>query len=276
MPSGNELFGRRYRLIVGNLDVSNLDVTFKIEKTSRQEPNKASIGVYNLPESDRHDLEESRSIRVRLDAGYVDRISTIFLGTLRRAQTQIDQPDALTVIEGEDGGRSYIDARISRSYPPGTNVDRVLRDCAEALGVGLGNATSALSGATLGAAWGVFEEGTTLHGPVRRELTRLLRSAGFRWSVQDGNLRIVRRGQALQSSAVVLSPQTGLIGYPSKDPQGVVSARCLMIPDVYPNRIVRFRDVRPAGDYRVIKTTYIGNTFGKDWYVDLEARAVEQ
>jgi hypothetical protein len=263
-------------LILDTLRIRGLDIQFTIEKSARHEPNKAQIKVWNLTRDHRRQIQSlSRSrgagrIRAQLEAGYEGMTGILFSGNLRTADSAPEGPDYITSVEGEDGGHAYQTTRVNESFPPGTSIATPVRACARALGVGLGNLEDAIASATLEGGGTTFPSGTAISGRAADELTELLRSCGLRWSVQNGVLQILRRNEALQSTAVRLTPTSGLIGIPSVDADGKVKARALLNSDIYPGRTVQFETIDLSGTYRVEKAKYIGDSFGQDWYVDVE------
>lgn len=282
------LFKRIWRVRVDTLQFTGLSISFEVEKSTKREPNKCTLRVFNLTQDHRRQLESLSvrrgrgRIRVELEAGYLDETSfdasaglgLIFRGDLRHASSVHDGPDWVTEIEGEDGGRSVLWARVNRPFPPGTTVETVVRACAQAMGVGLGNLSELTANARLEGGGNTFTSGTVLSGPAAEELEHLLRSMGLRYSIQNGVLQILRRGRPLQTTAVNLSPDTGLIDSPVVNADGTVSATSLLIPDIYPGRKVQFNTVDLSGTYRVEKAKYQGESSGGPWYVHMECKAL--
>lgn len=274
------LFQRVWRVRVDTLQFRGLDISFEVEKSTKAEPNKASIRVWNLTQDHRRQLEAMSvrrgqgRIKVELEVGYggTEQTGLIFRGDFRRAPSSAEGPDWVTELEGSDGGGAVLWSRVNRSFPAGTTVEAVVRACADAMGVGAGNSREVMARARLEGGGDTFPEGTVLSGSAAEELGHLLRSIGLRYSIQDGVLQVLERGQALQSTAVRLSPQTGLIDTPVTNADGTVSATCLLIPDIYPGRQVRFDGVDQAGFYRVEKAKYQGDTFGTEWYIHMECQ----
>ncbi|MCK4718807.1 MAG: hypothetical protein KAT70_09075 [Thermoplasmata archaeon] len=273
-----ELFGRTYQLTVDTIRFTGLDISFEVEKSTKHEPNKCKISVFNLTRDHQRQLEGlsvrrgQGHIRVELMAGYAGDNSLIFRGDLRTAKTLRDVADAETKLEGEDGGRAILWARINRSFPAGTRVDQVVRACAQAMGVGLGNTDELTRDARLQEGGNVFSEGTVLEGSAANQLTHILRSVGLRYSVQNGALQILRRGEPLQATAIRLSSGTGLVGSPEVNADGTVAATCLMLPDLYPGRRVQFEGENLSGTFRVERANYLGDTLGDAWYIKMECQ----
>lgn len=278
------LFPRQWRVRVDDFAVTDLSVSFQIEKSTKREPNKCSLKIRNLNATHRRQLDalsasrrrDRSRIRVEIEAGYPDAMALLFSGDLRTAKTtREDLSTFVTEIEGEDGGRAIMTARVNQSFPPGTSIETVVRACARAMGVGAGNANELASAAAFDNGGRSFANGTVLSGSAATELEHVLRSVGLRYSVQNGVLQLQRRGQPLQGSAVLLSRRTGLVGTPEPNADGTLTATSLLIPDLTPGRVVVFDGVESVdvgGSWRIERVKYTGDSSGQDWYAALELR----
>ena len=87
----SELFRRYWDIRVGTVRVSGegagggseratLDCAFEVEKSTAREPNTASVKIWNLSPSHRRALEQTSTLALRIDAGYVGNhgVSTFF------------------------------------------------------------------------------------------------------------------------------------------------------------------------------------------------------
>ncbi len=276
------LFDRDWRVQVGELVVAKpLRVTFEIERTVRPSPNHATIRLYNITRDSQALIRDAAEALVVVEAGYVDGRAEVFRGSVLRARAgrrgrpspvrhEQDKVDGVTVVEATDGGRAFREARVSRSYQAGVRLTTVLRDCAAALGVGEGNLAQVETFAKLEGGQTTYPEGTVLSGQAARELTEILRAYGLRWSVQHGAIQVVRRGRALQSQAVRLAADTGLLGSPEVGPRGHVTARALLAPDLWPGRRVRLESDRVEGTYVVRAIRAEGDTHSDTWQATCE------
>lgn len=281
------LYGRTWRIRIADFESRDIEFAFDVEKSLQHTPNKATVTVYNLSSGHRRQLEQlnvySRPgatggshrqgrIRVEVEVGYGTNTFLLFRGDLRTALSE--RPDDwVTKIEGEDGGRSVLWSRVNRSYQPNTPVFVALRDCAQAMGVGIGNLTD-YQDVTLEGGSNVFTMGTVLSGSAPDELQGLCRSLGLTYSVQNGVLQFLRRGQALQTQTVVLRAGTGLVDLPTRQPDGTIVAKALIQPELYPGRQVNIDTDSVRGFYRIHKAKYAGDTSAQDWYVTLECREI--
>ena len=275
-----DLFDRRYRLQLDTVVIEALQVQFEIKRSlSAKTPNSCSVKVYNLSEATRLRLQQLDSVFVSLEAGYAQGSSLLFRGELRELWSERAGSDWVSNIESADGAKRK-KQRVNKSFPKGTPVATVIKECAKALKVGLGNVDKR---ADLAQFWNVkpakFALGYVATGDAMSALDRVCRSCGLEWSIQDNQLQLLERGKALAEQAVLLSPQTGLIGSPApehgKGKKGLVRVETLMIPGLYPGRRVKLETRHVSGAYRVETTNVRGDFFGNDWGAEVELRHIE-
>lgn len=269
------LFGRSWSVQVGELVLSEMDVTFKAKRAHAARPGTLELEVFNVTEQHRQELTSATRGRtlVEVQAGYVEGRSTIFRGDVRKATAKRDGTEWSVKIEAGDGEHAIRTARVNQSFAAGAGVGGVVEAIARAMGVGIGNAAQALRGARLAGGGDVFTDGTVVRGRAAAELTRLCDSTGLSWSVQEGALMLLPVGGSLQRTALRLAPDTGLLGSPEQGRGGHAKARALLIPDLVPGRLVQIDAALVRGFYRIESAEYAGDTNGSDWHVDMELRA---
>lgn len=290
------LFGRNWRLTIGSLDLTDLDLAFKTERHIHRSPNTAEIRIWNLSPESRAQVEggarpftplghprvEVPDGVVRLAIGYgSDDPPQVFRGDVRVAWTEwTTDVDAVTTIQARDGGHAYSEARISRAYAAGTAIATVVRDTVRAMDIGEGNLAEFASAYSLRTGASTFPDGYTAHGRAHRILTDLLRGGGLRWSVQAGALQIQRQGEPLETRSVLLSAETGLVDSPTWDERGkrssgrrgLLTARALIMPGLDPGRKVRVEADTAEGDFEIRKVILTGGTRDNEWYADMDLR----
>lgn len=269
------IFNRQCDVVVGDLRVTGLRVSFNIEKSLRRLPNSVELKVYNLAPNSRSRIEaaaDEGSVRVQLLVGYDTSLWRLFVGDLREASSKREGPDIVTTLSGVDGGNATRTSRVSRSFSPGTTVDTVLQHLAGALGVDSRDALEALRGRSLSGTGRTFPRGTNVHGSATEALDGLCLSAGLEWSIQNGALQILEVGRAIPGTAVRLTRETGLYGSPSISRRGVVTGECAILPDVAPGRRFSIESQFVNGVFRFDKCVYQGDTRGADWKVSFEGR----
>ena len=266
-----KVYGRRWRVQVGTLDTGVLDVKFKVNRSLYSRAGTCELEIANLSPDHRHELVTARRYHtfVEVQAGYIDGMSLLFRGDLRKAIPSRDGTDWTVKVTAGDGEHAIRTARVSRSFSPGTSVGAVVQHIAETMGVGIGNAREALRGARLGEGESVFPEGTVLYGSAAAELTRLCAAARLTWTVQDGNLQVLPLGGALERTALVLGPDTGLIGSPEIVNRRTVNVKALLIPGLVPGQQVILNSAIVTGTWRITEAEYAGDTEGPDWNASL-------
>jgi hypothetical protein len=266
------LFNRRWRVQIGTLDVSQCAIKFKAARSLYGYAGTAELEVRNLTQEHRDEILASprRTTFVEVIAGYAEGMSLIFRGDKRKTIPVREGADWIVKITAGDGEHALRNARVGRSFASGSTVQQVVQHIADAMGVGVGNATSALRGATLGGLDGVFPEGTMLYGLAAEELTRLTSSIGLTWSIQDGALQILPRGGALAREALSLGPDTGLIGAPEVVNRRTCNVKTLLIPGLVPGQQVVLNSDVVRGVWRISKAEYAGDTHGPEWTASLE------
>lgn len=291
----SRLFNRAYVLRIDTLEISGLDIAFKIQKTLKPQPNKADIIVWNLTADHRKQLEGQRDrlgkrsapVHVELEAGYDNDTHLIFTGDLSVVFSERDGADIATHVEAGDGSLSWRQARANFSFQSGTSIKDVLGGVGKALLTGKGNVNDSLNKIgnliKIDSEGGTFPEGTTVSGSAVEEFQRICDSAGLEWSIQNGVIQVKQKGKPLSQSAIELTPETGLLGSPSvkvspPDPQKtkkqekVVKCEVLMIPGLVPGRKVHLKSESFDGVYEIWEVVFEGDTHGEKWGAELELR----
>lgn len=265
------LFMRKATLKVGTLDVSDFRFGFNVERDRRQAPNKATISVWNLSPDKRKTLESSEDgIPVELIAGYESGTSTLLLAELDTAVSERADTDWITTIKSEDG-KSAAKKRSGRGFRGGVSVNKVLKDLADDMGIGLGNLTTILSKSlSIDEIGSSFAGGFSSKGGSADAFFQLLESTGHTASIQNGELQVVRKGVAATAIAVFLSKGSGLIGNPMVDSKGRIEVTSLLSKDLVPGALIDVDSTTAKGQWVIDTVEYVGDTFRKEWYAEME------
>jgi hypothetical protein len=285
------LFSRASRITVGTRQISNfgqqigLDVWFSVRRSLKpNEPNTCDLKIWNLSDSTRKVLEQSSQIipsissapgapntgiPVKIEAGYVGNIYTIFLGYMRSGQTVRDGDDFVTEFQTGDGDEAQAIARINQQLGP-TNAYTVAQALLAAMpSVGQGNLSAVadiLKGSTL------YQQGVLLKGNPKEMLTDLCASVGLEFTIQGQQALFLSLGQPLSGSAYKISSNTGLVGEPSVDTKGILSCVVLMLPGLRPGQPIVMDSEFVQGTFRITSMTTVGETAGNEWCHRLECK----
>lgn len=289
--TGRRLYPREASVIVGDtrFDSSRFDVlgvytpgfriAFEVVQSNDSEANKATATIYNLAETSRQKFSERKRLQFRIEAGYQGSVATIFDGeAVHTSSTRI--PGGFeTKINAADGLQAKR-AILSAAFGPRAGVGQIIQKIASAMGV---NATRAIQKAIAGdfdGALGSFFNGYSFAGSADRALDDIAKSAGFEWSIQNGELQILLPDGFIEEEAIVLSPGTGLIGsperrYDEKEKREIVVARSMLQAKITPNRKLQLESNEISGLFKVRTVRHAGDTSSTDWVSECEAIEVK-
>lgn len=288
------LFNRQFAITVRGLILSsktldpltahkNLRATFRVERTSKPEPNTAEVVIYNLSPDSRSLLSEESDVPATIEAGYFgtqaspNKTFEFFRGNVVSVATTRQAVDWVTKIQLSDGGKAFRKARINEPYrknSPKTAMISKLVDAFGAEGVQPGNALQKLTAPMRPGVSATFNKGGVISGRVERRFDELVREFGFEWSIQDSQLQVVEPLLPIDTQSITLEPATGVIGSPERGEKGIVKLRCLIQPGLNPKKTFQLLSSTVSGLFKVERTIYTGDTQGQDWYAEIEAKPV--
>lgn len=275
------------------LDLSELRIEFGVRQWDIQTPNHAEIRIWNL-KPDTSKRVEKEFTRVTLQAGYEGADSgIIFDGTIVQIRRgRANATDTYLDITAADGDAAYNFAVVSASLAAGSKPEDRLKAISAAMekyGVtqgaipedGLGDST--------------LPRGKVMFGMAQDHMRDLADSTLTSWSIQNGEVIIVKKDGYLPDEAVVLNSQTGMIGLPTQTEDGI-NVRCLLNPKLKVSGRVQinnasiqraavslqytainyFPSVAEDGFYRIVVIDHEGDTRGDGWYSDLICVAVDE
>ena len=279
MNEGYRQWLRKFRLIVGGMNVSNLRCVFNVEKAVDETPNLAEITITNLAVSSISQIGPGD--QVLLEAGYENgNFGLIFSGQVVRPYIEKENgTDTNLVLLCQDGDVFINTAFTAKTLSKGSTLDDVVNTCAE------GAAKNLISKKISQAQ--PYIRGKVLFGKSSEYLKRAAYATECQFFVEDDEINIIGAEDYRPGTAVELNPDTGMIGDPTQTDDGV-AVKCLLNPSIKLNTLVhvspqcvRQKRVSDAsaeapelsvdGMYRVVKLTYSGDTHGQDWYCDIDA-----
>ncbi|RRA01117.1 phage protein [Burkholderia cepacia] len=297
-------FDRKATLLAGGaddngIDLSELRFTFEVRRGDTQTPNWARIKIFNPNPSDVNRIRDEFS-RVVLSAGYAGNIGIIFDGQLvQPRQGRENATDTYLDLTCADGDRAYNFAVVSTTLAAGATHADVVNAVAQAM---------AKKGVTLGyipdLTGNAYPRGCVLFGMARDIMETVAVDLDMDWSIQNGQLTMIPRTSFIPGEAVVVAPDTGMVGLPVQM-RNYIMVRILLNPNVKIGTIIRLENsliqqyefslnVNQQGQngfdalqnrlnnasgqfgfYRVMIAEHIGDTRGNDWYTDVTCIAVD-
>ena len=254
------------------VEVKGLRIAFAVKKKATSNANTLNVKIWNLSPSTRNRIVRRSTVLV-LRGGYkgnnARQLPHIGSGMIQRVVHDPQSPEVVTELELRDGGLGLDESVFRKAYPAGTKLQRIVDDV---LAVMPDVSRGAMQSAALAQA---LPGKRAFSGNARVVLDKLSKAFGFEWSVQNGAAQFVDRIGSVggQVTAVVLSPQSGLIGSPARTNAGC-KAKCLMNPAIIPGRFIQTVSRFCPGYFKVLTVEHKGDTHGGDWISTVEAKAI--
>lgn len=280
---GNKLYLRRVSLQVVSKssvkDFEGLRIKFDVEKSNEGKPNPSKVTIYNLAESSRAMFEDVGA-RIILSAGYQSNYGVIFSGNTVRAkqkkkksiikektQHKYEEVDIVTEIEAADGHNKYRTSYTVRAFPPGTKLSEVVRALGQDFGLPVNIDFDAIP------ANAQYAHGHSIGQETRYALDDICKTLDLEWSIQNEVLQIISKNKTTKFGAVLLNPQTGLIGSPTRTTTGCEFSSLLQ-PALMPGCSVKLESKFFNGMYKVQKVNHVGDSHEGDFLSKCEATAI--
>lgn len=257
-------FGRVARLVLGNngsgIDLTGLRFRFTITKTSASTANEAKIEVFNVnPEHAARFIKAGTDIL--LMAGYQGNEQMIFTGQVRRGTRRVEGTDRILLIESGDGDKAIEKATVNKTLEKGCTNDDVAKECQAAMGVPTGH-TDTLDDKP-------HDRGKTVSGKASKVMDKVVVKHDAQWSIQDGQLVMLKGNNTRPNAVWLISDQTGMLGSPEETEEGL-KVSTLLNPAYLIGGIAKIESAYINGGIRIEKIEHSGDTHGSEWCSKLE------
>lgn len=315
--SGSTQYLRYISLIVAGgdnkgIDLSNMRIKFSVKDPLNMTPMSLYARVYNLSDQTINNIISigqnnpatgasgalylhggQGAIRVILQAGYQSNYGILFDGTVYQYrvghETNVDSYLDLFAAE-EQLGHNW--AVMNRALAAGWKQSDVWEAAGQTLtDWGLKSVDKSPDNSTTSG-----PRAKVLFGPTREKLRQFGTTNAVSWNMRNGTLKGAALKQTIDSNAIVLSPSTGLIGYPEQTQEGI-RATCLLNPQIgwgttikiegsinqvgyYQqgqgiNDTAQFAALNPQGLYKVLLANHYGDTRENSWYTDVTCISID-
>lgn len=297
MSDDAKLFGRKWQLTVNLQDgktaldlhggpfdePEGLRVQFRVEQPMYHFYPSAEIIIYNLSyDTEQQIIQEGAS--VILQAGYVNgNYGKIYEGKVFQPMRDRENvTDYRLTLICEDALYMQERSMVRFTQAAGQNSrDQVANICRQS-GIDEGYVSDNLPDQKL-------PRGKTYFGDPNRYLRSSAKHCSAQWWVSEGKVNVGMPEDVSPGEALVLSPQTGLVGTPQQIEYGVFF-RALLDPRIrikpekwmlvkLDNVLIRQMKKRIGQDklsvldqdllFQVVGVAYTGDTRGNEWYVDV-------
>lgn len=264
----NYQFIRKWEIILADesgkgINASGLRCQFVISKKDTQSPNTAEFTLSNLKKETATELKKSFK-KIIVNCGYESNFGLIFSGNIKGFEEDKEGTETLLKLTAGDGDEAYNYTVINKTLAAGATPDTIVSEVSGAMGVDIGY-KSQLSSIAL-------PRGKVFYGRPQEYMREQSDNQDCTWSIQDGKILMLKRTELLPNQAVLLTPQTGLIGFPKKNEDGI-EGKCLLNPMLKIGSALKIESKIAedlSGVYRIISITHKGDTHGNDWYTEFK------
>lgn len=285
----NVLFGRKYRVIVSDvngvgIDVSTLRCTFQIEKSLLETPNYAEIVLYNLSAQTENSIIKEGA-KVILEAGYQNpQYGLIFSGDIvQPLRGKEDNTTYTLTLVSQDGDLFYNKGIINASFRAGQTPRDILENMTKqsSNALELGQLSNNLTPTAL-------PRGKALFGLTRDYFRQIAKSEQAAFYINNNKIDFVKAMDLPTNEIIKLNGKSGLIGMPEQTEEGI-QATCLLNPLLDLNKMVaidlssiqrqkadrnnELKNIEGSGVFKIIKIVHKGDTRGDEWYTEFTAVA---
>lgn len=273
--------------------VQSLRIDFEITKHVEATPNEGVIKIYNLLPDNENKIKNEYD-EVLVNAGYQDSVRLIFRGNIKHVFRYRKGNDYITEIEAADGDADYRRAFMNEALAAGTTVNQLVDRAVSSFGTTIKGHVQVTNHKHI--------RGIVVSGNTRDVLTNVARKSGANWSIQDGQLHIVKVDSVLPDEAIVVNIHTGLLTTPEVSDKGI-KVKCLLNPQIRVNGTIKLDNnniklrirkqhhlgknvtkktqtgpvrLDPDGLYKVIWMEHSGDTRGNDWTTEMVCIGLSQ
>ena len=270
------LFNRNYRLEIESKDtlttITQLRIQFLCKKNRATTANELTVKVYNPNQDTINQCLVSGSI-VRLYAGYNEEIKLIAQSQITTATPIYEGVDIILNLECLDGVESIRKTKVSISFQAGSTVKQVLNALVEYLQIPLKVSPDVDLNKK-------FNNGYSFAGGVGTALDEVTDRAFAKWAMQDGTLLVIGQSGTTNTNAVLLTPDTGMIGTPMPIEDTVNSlevgeirrgwkVKSLLQGDINPADIIAIESRFVKGEFVIESVEHKGDTHSNEWFSEV-------
>jgi len=250
--------------------ITDGDIAFRTKHYKGSKPNEGTAVIANLSDATVAAIEAPGNV-MQIRAG-VGSPGKLFYGDILKGSgvtTKESTPERVTTVKAKDGHRAFRDLTASLAYPPNTPVAQVVKDlvalaqASDRLVLGLGSVYPTDS----------FPAGWACSGKWRRALTEILAPRGYYWTIQGRVIYIMQQSAQPPGNVPLVSPQTDMVGSPTRTKKGVNFVSRLN-PAVVAGFGVMIKSRSINGLYRAAVVEHAGGKRGLEWKTQAQCEAI--
>ena len=210
-----------------DVQIQDLDIDIDVYKNNKSETNKSTVTIWNLNDiTYQRILEKTYAVDVYtwfgndepslLFRGYVDKEKTAKRnspkGRINTAKGFLESPikqdvkgafDIPTIIELEDGKLAYDSAKINKNYRQKVSSTQILRDCIDAMNIGIAKFSDKLPATEYNTYKAV--------GSPHVVMQKICKSLNIRFCIVNGLIQVIAPDEKFDGEfAILLNPENSM------------------------------------------------------------------
>ena len=254
-----------------DIQIQDLDIDFDVYKNNKSEANKSTITIWNLNDTTyQRILEKTYAADIYtwygndepalLFRGYVDPEKTVkrnnsvrgFLNSPIKRDNK-NSSDIPTIIELIDGKAAYTDSMINKNYREKVSSTQIIKDCIEAMGVGIAKFSDNLPAVEYNTYKAV--------GRPHIVLQKICKSLNIRFCIINDLIQVIAPEEQFSGEfAILLTPENSM--RPERLGENELSISTRFIPFINPNDWVQCNFKEFEGIEAVRQVHHKGNNYG--------------
>ena len=253
--------------------IEGLACDVAIQKPGLPEKNSASVKIWGLKYEDMAQLTmlafkplESQHNLISIKAGVEGQnLALVFQGEITSAFADFNAaPDVCMEFEADSGSYPHQIATPTTTVSGEASADKLFAQFAGEAGYTYKNEGVT---ASVQNAW--------FPGAPIDKVSKLARDIGCELLIDDGTIVVMPAGQARAGNTVLLTKDTGMIGYPTFNQDGII-CKCLFNPDLQYGGLIKVESIVPkaSGVWKITKLNHSLSAYnpqGGPWESEIEA-----
>lgn len=252
--------------------IEGLATDVSVTKPGLPEKNSASVDIANIRLEDMEQMTflafqplQSNKNLLKIEAGELGKtLSVVFSGEITSAYADFTAaPSPRFKIEAISGGYGSKMGTAPVSVNGSAQAADLIAQFAGQVGYSFRN-----EGVSASVRNAVF------NGSPIEKARAVAEEVGAELLIDDGSMILLPYDKTRQGSAVLITPETGLIGYPSFTSDGI-SFRCFYNPDLRQGGLVQVKSIVPkaSGNWKITRLAHRLGVYGASdaWQTDVDA-----
>lgn len=235
-----------------SLGKNGLDIDLDINFSDGKDPDVSEVIIYNLSDDSINQIKKDGYCIVNAGYKHMGNKGNVLSGDIEEVTTTWQGLDKLTKIKVTDGGKSWRNSWISKTYKENTKASLIMRDIVNIMGYEIVEIKPKNDR--------VYKLGKAINGYCSDVLKILVKDTESKMFVNKNRITIRDQEKGTKTD-FVLSPVTGLVGSPTmnRDNTGdkkekiTWEVRSLLNPKIETDSLIMIKSKVLDGKYRVIK-----------------------